>query len=92
MIEQQPKTVDPQDPSDVQRIFEGDALLQIFRAAVREEVAAHLAAGHPVFSCGLGDEAGKLFMRMPDRRRFEICPHTDGSYDILREADPDTLS
>jgi len=63
-----------------------EELARLFRAAVQEAVAAHLAAGSPVFSCGLGEETGKVFMHTPDGRRFEVRRGSDGSYDRLADA------
>ena len=51
-----------------------------------ELVCLFLTAGNPVFSCGLGDEAGKLFMHTPDGHRFEVRLGSDGSYERLAEA------
>ena len=62
-----------------------DEIVRRFRAGVQAEVAAQLAAGHPVFSCGLGADTGKLFMDMPDGRRFEYQVRADGTRDIVRE-------
>lgn len=74
-----------------QDLLEGDLLANTpeierrFREQVRREVAAHLAAGHPVFYGGLGDEAGKIFMHTPDGRRFEYRLRDDGTREIVRE-------
>jgi len=67
-----------------------DELARLFREGAQRAVAEQLAAGRPVFSCGtMGDEAGKLFIRTPDGRRFEyrLCP--DGSREIVREVTVD---
>jgi hypothetical protein len=72
-------------------LLEGDLLANApvierrFREQVRREVAAHLAAGRPVFSCGLGEDAGKLFMDTPDGRRYEYRRRSDGTREIIRE-------
>ena len=48
-------------------------------------VAAQLAAGHTIYYCGTGDEAGRLFMHTPDDRRFEYRIRVDGTREIVRE-------
>ena len=67
------------------RRFNHEELACLFRAAVQEAVAAHLAAGDPVFSCGLGEEIGRLFMHTPAGDRFEVRRGSDGSYERLHE-------
>jgi hypothetical protein len=72
-------------------LLEGDLLANTpeierrFREQVRREVAAHLAAGRPVFYGGLGEDAGKLFMLMPDGQRYEYRLRDDGTREIVRE-------
>lgn len=66
-------------PRDVERRFQ---------EAVREAVAAHLAAGRPVYYGGQGPDEGRLYMRLPDGRRFEYVRRADGSRDIVREVCP----
>jgi hypothetical protein len=61
-------------------------MLRRFRSGVRREVATHLSTGHPVFSCGLGDETGHLFMRLPDGRRLEYRVAADGTREIVHDA------
>jgi hypothetical protein len=65
---------------------EHDDVVRLFRVAVQEDVAMHLAAGDPVFSCGLGDETGKLFMHTPDGRRIEVHRRSNGSYERIVSA------
>jgi hypothetical protein len=60
-------------------------LLHRFREEVQREVAAQLAAGHTIYYCGTGDEAGKLFMHTPDDRRFEYRIRADGTREIVHE-------
>jgi hypothetical protein len=60
-------------------------LLHRFREEVQREVAAQLAAGHIIYYCGTGDEAGRLFMHTPDDRRFEYRIRADGTREIVRE-------
>lgn len=62
-----------------------DLLIRRFREQVRHDIAAQLAAGHTIYSCGTGDEAGKLFMHTPDGRRFEYRLRADGTREIVRE-------
>lgn len=62
---------------------EHDDVLRLFRLAVQEDVAMHLATGDPVFSCGLGDETGKLFMHSADGRRIEVRRRSNGSYNRI---------
>jgi len=59
-----------------------DEITRLFQEGAREVVAAHLAAGRPVY---YGDDNGKLFMWMPDGRRFEYRRWVDGSPEIVRE-------
>ena len=65
------------------RQVEHGEILRLFRGAVQEDVAAHLTAGDPVFSCGLGDETGKLFMHTPDGHRIEVGRRSNGSYERI---------
>jgi hypothetical protein len=60
-------------------------LLHRFREEVQRAVAAQLAAGHTIYYCGTGDEAGRLFMHTPDDRRFEYRIRADGTREIVRE-------
>jgi hypothetical protein len=63
-----------------------DELARLFREGAQRAVAEQLAAGRTVFSRGTtSDEAGKLFMRTPDVRRFEYRMCLDGSREIVRE-------
>lgn len=62
-----------------------EELVHRFRVGVRRELATQLSSGHPIFYCGLGEETGKLFMRMPDGRRFEYRVTEDGTREIVRE-------
>lgn len=55
------------------------------REYLRRELAAHLAAGYPVYSGGTGPEAGMLIVRMPDGRRYEFRGREDGTDEIVRE-------
>ena len=64
-------------------------IMALARAAVQDAVAEHLAAGFPVFSCGIGEAAEKLFMLMPDGRRFEYRMREDGTREIIRELAPE---
>lgn len=91
MIERLVPTQDVAEGSSSQGFPDREELARIFRAAVREAIAGHLAADQPVFSGGSGDEEGTLFMHTPDGRRFECLPHLDGSYEVLREVAPESL-
>jgi len=62
-----------------------DELLHRFRRGVRRAVARQLAHGHPIYYGGSGDDAGRLFMRTPDGRRFEYRVCEDGTREVLRE-------
>lgn len=62
-----------------------DELLRRFRVRVRQEIATHLSSGQPIYYCGLGDDTGKLFMRLPDGRRFEYRLANDGTRVIIRD-------
>lgn len=58
---------------------------ELSREEVQREIAAHLAAGQPVYYGGVGDEAGKVFQHLPDGRRFEVRVLDDGSVERLRQ-------
>jgi hypothetical protein len=60
-------------------------LARLFRDAAQQAIAAHLAAGRPVYYGGSGAESGRLFMRLPDGRRFEYSLRMDGMPEIVRE-------
>ena len=62
-----------------------DELLRRFRSRVRQEIATHLSSGQPIYYCGLGEDAGKLFMRLPDGRRVEYRLAEDGTREIVRD-------
>lgn len=63
----------------------GDELIRRFREGLSRELAAHLAAGYPVYSGGTGPEAGMLIVRMPDGHRYEYRVREDGTREIGRE-------
>lgn len=62
-----------------------DLLMRRFRAQVRHDISAQIAAGYTIYSCGTGDQAGQLFMHTPDGRRFEYRLRADGTREIVRE-------
>jgi hypothetical protein len=75
----QPEPMLPEDdPAPRMDLLEGDLLANAreiekrFQLQVRREIAAHLAAGHPIYFGGKADQAGKLFMRTPDGDVHEI--------------------
>lgn len=57
----------------------------IVRAAVERAVERQLAAGYPVYSSGIGADADKLYMDLPDGRRFQYDVDGDGRPVIIRE-------
>ena len=61
-------------------------LAQAFREEAQRAVAEQLAAGLSVYSCGTGAETGKLFVRLPNGRRFEYRVLPDGTEEIIRVA------
>ncbi len=63
----------------------GNDLLHRFQSQVRQEIATHLAEGRPVYGCGLGQETGVLYMRLPDGRRVEYRYAADGTRQIVRD-------
>ena len=63
-------------------------LAQAFREEAQHAVAEQPAAGLPVYSCGIGAETGKLFVRVPASRRFEYRILPGGTEEILREVAP----
>jgi len=62
-----------------------EELMHRFRRGVRRAVALQLAHGHPIHYGGSGDDAGRLFMRTPDGRRFEYRVCENGTHEVLRE-------
>lgn len=80
-----PEPAAPRQESSTRFLFTPEEIEAAAQAAVAEAVADHLAAGFPVFSCGLGEDAGKLFMDLPDGRRFEYRKRLDGTREIIRE-------
>lgn len=62
-----------------------DELMRRFRTYVRRDLATQLAAGHPVYYGGIGEDADKLFVHLPDGRRFEYHVTTDGAHEMIRE-------
>ncbi len=72
-------------PTGDEHCLDDVELARLFREAAQQAVAAHLAAGRPVYYGGEGDEAGKLFMRLPDGRRFEYRLRVGGTPEIVRE-------
>jgi hypothetical protein len=82
----QPDPVVPEgEPAPRQDLLEGDLLdntaeiIALFQAQVRREIAEHLAAGHPIFFGGKGDQVGKLYMRTSDGEVREI-PSIEAGY------------
>jgi hypothetical protein len=63
----------------------GDELMRRFRSGLRRELAAQLAAGYPVYSGGIGQEAGMLIVHLPDGRLCEYRVREDGTHEIVRE-------
>jgi hypothetical protein len=84
-------TKDEQSVAEGAGIVEADLLapmdvqIQRFRDHLRRELAAHLAAGYPVYSGGTGPEAGMLIVHMPDGRRYEYRVREDSTREIVRE-------
>ncbi len=62
-----------------------DEMTRLFQAQVRQDIAEHLAAGRPVYYGGMGAEANRLFVHMPDGRRFEYRVREDRTREIVRE-------
>ena len=62
-----------------------DEQLRRFRDSLRRELAAQLAAGHPVYSGGMGAKAGMLIVHLPDGRICEYRVREDGTHQIMRE-------
>ncbi len=60
-------------------------LVRRFRQGIRRAVARQLAHGQSIHYGGSGDDAGRLFMRTPDGRRFEYRVCDDGTHEVLRE-------
>jgi hypothetical protein len=79
-----PEPAAPRRESSRRYLFTPEEI-EAAQAAVAEAVADHLAAGRPVFYGGSGENAGKLFMLLPDGRRFEYRRRPDGSREIIRE-------
>lgn len=63
----------------------GKEIERLFREQVQRDIAEHLAAGRPVYYGGIGAEANKLFVHMPDGRRFEYRVREDRTREIMRE-------
>ncbi len=63
----------------------GKVIERLFREQVQRDVAEHLAAGRPVYYGGVGADASKLFVHMPDGRRFEYRVREDRTREIVRE-------
>ncbi len=62
-----------------------DELMRRFRAGVRRDVAMQLSAGYPVYSGGVGDEAGLLVVHLPDGHTWAYRVREDGTHDLVRE-------
>jgi hypothetical protein len=62
-----------------------DELIRRFRLGVRRELAMQLSSGHPIYYGGTGAEAGKLFVHLPDGRRFEYRITESGVREMIRE-------
>jgi hypothetical protein len=60
-------------------------LMRCVQEGVERRVAAQLAAGYPVFSSGLRDEADRLFMRTPDGVLHEYRMCADGTREVVRD-------
>ncbi len=63
----------------------GKDIERLFREQVQRDIAEHLAAGRPVYYGGVGADAGKLFVQMPDGRHFEYRVREDYTREIVRE-------
>ena len=61
-----------------------EMMLQI-RKHVRQVIDQQLASGHNAYYGGTGADAGRLYLRTPDGRRFEYRVHSDGTREMVRE-------
>jgi hypothetical protein len=68
--------------------LDDDELEALFRSAAEQQVARQLVAGYPVYSSGIGPDADKLYMEMPDGRCFQYELGPDGQPMLLRELAP----
>lgn len=58
-------------------------LLRAASEGVQRIVALQREAGHPTYYSGVGDQSDRLYMHLPDGRRYEYRVHADGVREIV---------
>lgn len=65
-----------------------EEVLRLFREEARRRVERQLAAGRPVYFSGIGPEAHKLYLHLPNGRCFQYRVAADGQREIVGEFTP----